>query len=392
MSGFTFIDLFAGIGGFRKAFEALGGECVFTSEYDKFCQKTYRANFKVEHEIAGDIQEVEASEVPDHDVLLGGFPCQPFSNLGAASRKLKGIKSGLNDETQGTLFYDILRILNEKRPKAFLLENVRFIRNHDEGRTYMTIMRSLEELGYQVESGMVDARFWVPQLRRRIFFVGFREPNDFRWSEFRIPRNRPVLKTILHPQDGSERPEHPYTLEPDGRVNPKYTLSDGMWEYVTRKMSEDRPYKFKADIKAEWEQASTLCRKYDSGQGGSWVRQYAFKDPYLAFLKDEEGVSTTLTASYHSVKSVTILSQDEMNPRQFTPRECSRLMGFDSPRGSDWIIPVSDTQAWRQFGNSVVVPCVEAIGRFMAPYLIDGWVEEEEDPNTDYRDGNLSLF
>ena len=391
MSDFTFIDLFAGIGGFRKAFETLGGECVFTCERDRFCQETYRANFDVQHEIAGDIRKVVAEEIPDHDVLFAGFPCQPFSHLGTGTRRHHGHESGLNDETQGTLFYDILRILEAKRPKAFLLENVRYIRKHDDGRTYITIMRSLEALGYQVESGLVDAKFWVPQTRRRVFFVGFRDPNDFRWSDFRIPRSQPILKTILHPEDGSERPEHPYTLEPDGRVNPKYTISDRMWDYANRKRVNNQNFHYDKDVKGEWEQATTLCRKYNSGSGGSWVRQYALKDTYRPYLRTGEDISTSLISNCMGVKSVTIIDQEERNPRNFTPRECSRLMGFDLPGCSAWKIPVSDTQAWFQFGNSVVVPCVEAIGRLMAPYLIEGY-RSQADPNEHYVDSNLSLF
>ena len=203
---FSFIDLFAGIGGTRLGFEKIGGECVFTSEWDKFAQETYRANFPPTHSITGDIREVVESDVPDHDVLIAGFPCQPFSLAGVSKKNSLGRAHGFACETQGTLFFDIARILNAKRPAAFLLENVKNLAGHDKGRTLEVILKTLhDELGYHVDYKVIDARHFVPQHRERVFIVGFREPTNFDWDQVVMPDgDDPLLGSILHSENGNE--------------------------------------------------------------------------------------------------------------------------------------------------------------------------------------------
>jgi DNA (cytosine-5)-methyltransferase 1 len=344
-SDFTFSDLFAGIGGTRIGFESAGGQCVFTSEYDKYCQQTYRRNFEhrnaAGHRINNDIREITSlgdtgidAEIPDHDVLVAGFPCQPFSVAGVSKKRSLGQADGFACEAQGTLFFDIAQILNVKRPKAFLLENVKNLKGHDRGKTYEVIMKTLtEELGYYVYPKIVDARHFVPQHRERIFLVGFSEPLGFDWSDVYIPEgNPPKLSDVLHPQNGSEEPEKDYTIGKKARVNQKYVLSDKLWDYL-------RDYAAKHKAK---------------GNG------FGFG---LAGGKD---VARTLSARYYKDGSEILIKRGRGNPRRLTPRECARIMGF--PDTFD--IPVSDTQAYKQFGNSVVAPVVEAVAKAMRPAVI----------------------
>ncbi len=336
--GFTFIDLFAGIGGLRQAMESIGGRCVFTSEWDKYARYTYEANYRDNRPIAGDIREVCAAEVPDHTVLCAGFPCQPFSIAGVSKKNSLGRKHGFEDETQGTLFYDVVRILKHHRPAAFLLENVKNLRSHDGGKTYQVIMAALEGLGYTVSARIIDARHFLPQHRERIVIVGFLEDTGFTFDHLRLPvRGIVTMSAILHPEDGTERPERDYTFGPDARVNPKFTLTDHLWSYL-------RGY---AD-------------KHKSAGNG-----FGFG------LVGPADTCRTLSARYHKDGSEILIDQPGRNPRRLTPRECARLMGYPE----SFIIPddpgrrVSDTQAYRQFGNSVAVPVFKEVARIMAPHI-----------------------
>lgn len=309
---FTFIDLFAGIGGMRLAFEACGGQCVFSSEWDRYCRKTYFDNFGVIPH--GDITKINARDIPDHDILVAGFPCQPFSIAGVSKKNSLGRKTGFLDKTQGTLFFDIVRILDEKRPRAFLLENVKNLRSHDRGNTWKVIMESLEELDYEVFSDILDGQLYVPQHRERVFIVGFDRKRygdniDFTFN-LKPPKNKPVLKDILEKE-----------------VDSKYTLSDRLWQYL-----QDYAVRHRA-----------------KGNG------FGFG------LADLNGITRTLSARYYKDGSEILVPQEGKNPRRLTPRECARLQGFDD----SFIISVSDTQAYKQFGNSVVVPLVSAIAELI---------------------------
>jgi DNA (cytosine-5)-methyltransferase 1 len=332
---FNFTDLFAGIGGTRLAFEQAGGKCVFTSEWDKYAVQTYRANHVDQHEIRGDITKVAPEEIPPHDVLVAGFPCQPFSLAGVSKKNSLGRAHGFLDETQGTLFFDIARIIKHHKPRAFLLENVKNLRSHDRGKTFKVIEHVLrEELGYQVAFRVVDAKCLVPQHRERIYLVGFREDSGFDWDgvELPDPASGPRLSSILH--NRNEEPEVPFTERSRKytKVSSKYTLSDHLWEYL-------KAYAEKHRLKG-------------NGFGCSVV--------------GPEDVSRTLSARYHKDGSEILISQGSgKNPRRLTPRECARLMGFPET----FRIPVSDTQAYRQFGNSVVVPVVSRIAVAMARCL-----------------------
>lgn len=335
---FRFVDLFAGIGGLRRGFEPIGGKCVFTSEWDRYAQATYKANFACEHEVAGDITKIEAADIPEHDVLLAGFPCQPFSIAGVSKKNALKRPHGFDCETQGTLFFEVERIIAAHRPKAFLLENVKNLVNHDRGRTFDVIFRTLtDKLGYKVQWKVVDAKSLVPQHRERIFIVGFREDNDFNLDDLDLPDplNGPRLKTILHPEDGSEAPDRPFTGA-DGRVNERYVLTDHLWRYL-----QDYAAKHRA-----------------AGNG------FGFG------LVGPGDVARTLSARYYKDGSEILVDRGaRRSPRRLTPRECARLMGFEKPGESRMVIPVSDTQAYKQFGNAVVVPVVEAVARHMAPWI-----------------------
>jgi DNA (cytosine-5)-methyltransferase 1 len=336
---FSFIDLFAGIGGTRLGFERAGGQCVFTSEYDRFCVQTYRENFRPEHEVAGDIRtltrsnETIATQIPDHDVLVAGFPCQPFSIAGVSKKNALGRAHGFECETQGTLFFDICKILQVKQPLAFMLENVRNLRSHDGGRTFDVIMRSLNELGYHVQWRVIDARHWVPQHRERVYIVGFRHETAFRMEDLPVPANKfPVLASILHPENGKEPPEPPYT-DAKGKVDRKYTLTSHLWRYL-------QDYK----------------KKHAAAGNG-----FGFG------IVTPAEIARTLSARYYKDGSEILISRGpKRNPRRLTPRECARLMGFPD----EFRIPVSDTQAYKQFGNSVVVPVVQTIASAMKPHVL----------------------
>ncbi|CAB4324751.1 unannotated protein [freshwater metagenome] len=323
---FRFIDLFAGIGGIRMAFESIGGECVFTSEWNKYARQTYEANFDefLGHQFAGDITEVVASEVPDHDVLLAGFPCQPFSIAGVSKKNALGRAHGFLDETQGTLFFDVARILDKKRPAAFLLENVRNLQSHDKGRTFRKIVEVLrEDLEYDISFQVMDARAWVPQGRQRIIIVGYdsnrSDGRTFDFDKIKIPRTRPTMSKILQPADS---------------VDPKYTLTPHLWQYLQN-------YK----------------KKHNAAGNG-----FGFG------LVGPDDVARTLSARYYKDGSEVLVSRGEGEiPRRLTPRECARLMGFPE----SFAIPVSDTQAYKQFGNSVVVKMMRSIAAAMQPDIAE---------------------
>lgn len=337
-AAFTFIDLFAGIGGIRMAFEDLGGKCVFTSEWDSYAQKTYADNFPNGHQIHGDITQIAETEIPDHDILLAGFPCQPFSIAGVSKKNALGKAHGFACETQGTLFFDVARIINEKRPRAFLLENVKNLMSHDKGRTFDVIRRTLtEELGYHVYHRIIDSAHFVPQHRERIIIVGFREPVNFNFDTLPLPaKGRHNLQEILHKTDDKE-PLLPW----DGnrffdharrQVNSKYTLTPNLWNYLQEYAKKHR----------------------EKGNG------FGFG------LVTADSVTRTLSARYYKDGSEILVYQGQhTNPRRLTPRECARLMGFPDT----FRIPVSDTQAYKQFGNSVVVDVMAHIARLMHALL-----------------------
>ena len=317
----------------RLGFEAAGGHCVFTSEWDRFAQETYRANFDCSHHaVAGDITKVPADAIPPHDVLLAGFPCQPFSLAGLAFKNKRGIKHGFEDKTQGTLFFDVARIISYHRPKAFLLENVMNLVSHDQGRTFKTILEVLQdELRYDTQWRILDARQLVPQNRKRSFIIGFREDTGFDFDGFQIRGRKPPprLGDILHPQDGSEQPEPPYTETVRGLVSPKYTISKQHWEW-------------------------SHCHAEKTG--GAFTHTVCKPDD----------IARTLTASYGKDARTCLVSQGRgRRPRKLTPRECARLMDF--PR--DWIIPVRQSQAYKQFGNTVVPSLIAQLAAYMSPYI-----------------------
>lgn len=309
MSRFTFIDLFAGIGGFRIALESLGGRCVFSSEWNRFSRETYRANFG--EDPAGDITKIDERTIPDHDILAAGFPCQPFSIAGVSKKNSLGRPHGFMDELQGNLFFDIARIIAAKRPKAFILENVKNLVHHDRGRTFMIIRRTLTaELGYVIFWSVIDASAYVPQHRERIIIVGFRGDiyGDPQFMFPEPPAHGPQIAAVL-----------------DQNPDPKYTLSDHLWEYLQNYAKKHRA----------------------KGNGFG----YGLIDP------GRDRITRTLSARYHKDGSEILIRQEGRNPRRLTPEECRRLMGF--PEG--FSIPVSDTQAYRQFGNAVVPAVVRAV-------------------------------
>ena len=363
---FTFIDLFAGIGGIRKGFESIGGECLFTSEWNKYAVRTYKANHYCDperHTFNLDIRSVTLSdqmevtedeayanidsEIPDHDVLLAGFPCQPFSLAGVSKKNSLGRKHGFECDTQGTLFFDVARIIAAKRPAAFLLENVKNLKSHDKGNTFRIICETLDELGYEVadvdaakgwDPKVIDARNFLPQHRERIVLVGFRRDlnlhQGFTLRDIRklYPAERPTFGDLLAPV-----------------VDEKYILTPKLWDYL---------YRYAAKHRAK-------------GNG------FGFG------LTGPEDVARTLSARYHKDGSEILVDRGfvdtlefghELNqlnrPRRLTPQECSRLMGFDKPGESSFIIPVSDTQAYRQFGNSVAVPVFEAVASLMKDRIV----------------------
>jgi len=306
---FKFIDLFAGIGGIRLAYQNLGGKCVFTSEWDTYSKKTYEANFgKVPF---GDITQIKETEIPDHDVLLAGFPCQPFSIAGVSKKNSLGRNHGFLDETQGTLFFDIARILKHKRPKTFMLENVKNLVSHDKGNTFKVIQNTLKELNYNIYYKVLDGKHFVPQHRERIIIVGFDNKYFGGKEKFKFPEMTEAkfaLKDILLPE-----------------VDPKYTLSDKLWNYLQE-----------------------------------YAKKHKAKGNGFGFgLADLNGISRTMSARYYKDGAEILIPQKNKNPRRLTPRECARLQGFPD----NFIIPVSDNQAYKQFGNSVVSPLMQAVGK-----------------------------
>ena len=334
---FSFVDIFAGIGGMRLGFEAVGGTCVFTCEWDKFCQQTYRANFG-EYEIAGDIRKVPEDAIPPHDVLVAGFPCQPFSIAGVSKKNALNAPHGFACEAQGTLFFDLARLIAYHKPKAFLLENVKNLLNHDRGRTFAIISSILEhELDYNISHRVIDAKPWLPQHRERIFIAGFRDSDDFDLEAMLLPSMEPspILGDILHPENGNEIPEPPYTCANIGTVSTRYTISEHLWNYLKAYAEKHR------------------ARGNGFGYG----------------LVGPNDIARTLSARYYKDGSEILVQQADGCPRRLTPRECARLMGFDGPKEARFKIPVSDTQAYRQFGNAVAVPVVKAIAEHMLPWL-----------------------
>lgn len=313
---YRFIDLFAGIGGIRLGFENAGCECVYSNEWNKYSKITYESNFGDTPD--GDITQVDAESIPDHDILTAGFPCQPFSIAGVSKKRSLGRATGFEDETQGTLFFDVCRIIKAKRPKAFLLENVKNLQSHDKGNTFKVITRSLDELDYDIFYQVLDGKHYVPQHRERIIIVGFdrqRYGHDTEFS-FRLtyPERQPVMSDILEPE-----------------VDARYTLSDKLWTYL-----QDYAAKHRA-----------------AGNGFG----YGIADP--------DGVSRTLSARYYKDGSEILIAQQGKNPRRLTPRECARLQGFPD----SFKIPVSDTQAYKQFGNSIVVPLIANVAELVVDKL-----------------------
>ncbi|MBK8549367.1 MAG: DNA (cytosine-5-)-methyltransferase [Saprospiraceae bacterium] len=306
---FTFIDLFAGIGGMRLAYQNLDGECVFTSEWDKFSQKTYEINFGEKPK--GDITKIHEKEIPDHDILLAGFPCQPFSIAGVSKKNALGRSHGFLDETQGTLFFDIARIIKCKRPKAFMLENVKNLVSHDKGNTFRVIKETLIELGYNIHYKVLDGKYFVPQHRERIIIVGFDNTIFKSLDSFEFPKMNDAkyaLKDIL-----------------ENNIDNKYTLSEKLWNYL-----------------------QVYAAKHKAKGNG-----FGFG------MTDLEGISRTLSARYYKDGAEILIPQNNKRPRRLTPRECARLQGFPD----NFIIPVSDNQAYKQFGNSVVMPLIQAVGQ-----------------------------
>lgn len=337
-AAFNFIDLFAGIGGIRRAFEQIGGRCVFTSEWDSYAQKTYAENFRDGHAINGDITQVQAASIPDHDVLLAGFPCQPFSIAGVSKKNALGKAHGFACETQGTLFFDVARIIAEKRPRAFLLENVKNLMSHDRGRTFDVIKRTLtEELGYHIHTRVIDGAHFVPQHRERILIVGFREPVAFDFDALPLPpKGRHTLKEIFHRTDGTEPvlpwDEGRFFDHTANKVQDKYTLTDKLWRYLQ-----------------------------------NYAEKHRLKGNGFGFgLVTPDNVARTLSARYYKDGSEILVYQGERrNPRRLTPRECARLMSFPDT----FRIPVSDTRAYKQFADAALVPMIEATAKLMLPHI-----------------------
>lgn len=321
---FKFIDLFAGIGGIRLAFQNLGGKCVFTSEWDTYSKKTYDANFG---EVPfGDITKISEIEIPDHDILLGGFPCQPFSIAGVSKKNALGRSHGFLDETQGTLFFDVARIIKHKTPLAFMLENVKNLVSHDKGKTFKVIKETLKELGYSIHFKVLDGKHFVPQHRERIIIVGFRTDKFKNEENFEFPQmseTKFAIKDIL-----------------ENEVDSKYTLSDKLWNYLQEYAKKHK----------------------EKGNG------FGFG------LTDLNGIARTMSARYYKDGAEILIPQAGKNPRRLTPRECARLQGFPDT----FLIPVSDNQAYKQFGNSVVIPLIQAVGQNIVKEILK--VNESKKP------------
>lgn len=315
---FTFVDLFAGIGGMHLGFGSAGGACVYSSEWDKYCQIQYKQNFGVVPD--GDITQVNVEDVPTHDVLVAGFPCQPFSIAGVSKKRSLGRETGFMDKAQGTLFFDVARIIKEKRPRAFMLENVKNLKSHDRGNTWKVIEGTLKDLNYEVFSEVIDGKGLVPQHRERILIVGFDKERYGEGIDFSFDIERPIQPPVLKD-----------ILETTG-VD-RYTISDNLWSYLQRYAEKHRA----------------------KGNG------FGFGMP------DLDGTTRTLSARYYKDGSEILIRQDGKNPRKLTPRECARLQGYPE----EYRIVVSDTQAYKQFGNSVVVPLIAQVANLIASKLED---------------------
>jgi DNA (cytosine-5)-methyltransferase 1 len=312
---FKFVDLFAGIGGFRIALTKLGGKCVFSSEWDKYSQKTYKNWFgEIPH---GDIRNIEALEIPDHDILAAGFPCQPFSLAGVSKKNSLGRAHGFQDVNQGNLFFNLATIIEIKRPPVLFLENVKNLQSHDKGKTWQVIRQTLEELGYWVNAKVIDASGWVPQHRERIYIVCF---------DKKVFKSEPPFKFPEPPQGEKPKLADVLDLKPDL----KYTLTDHLWKYLQ----------------------NYAKRHKKKGNGFGFGLAYP------------GGITRTLSARYYKDGSEILIPQKGKNPRRLTPQECARLMGFDDVK-----IVVSDMQAYKQFGNAVVPKVVEAIGNEIVKVL-----------------------
>ncbi|REC95004.1 DNA (cytosine-5-)-methyltransferase [Kushneria indalinina] len=363
---FTFIDLFAGIGGIRQGFEAVGGECVFTSEWNTYAVRTYKANHYCDpqtHRFNEDIRDVTLSarddvdeeaayahireQIPAHDVLLAGFPCQPFSLAGVSKKNALGRKHGFECDAQGTLFFDVARIIAARRPAAFVLENVKNLKSHDQGKTFRVICEALDELGYDVADAdalkgrdpkVIDARHFVPQHRERIVLVGFRRDLDvhegftLRDISAHFPAQKPTFGELL-----------------DSEVDAKYVLTPKLWNYLYQyaRKHKEKGNGFGFGLTRAEDTARTLSARYHK-DGSEILVDRGFNDA-LAFDAPENL---------------------QHRPRRLTPHECARLMGFDAPGERRFVIPVSDTQAYRQFGNSVVVPVFQAVAEMMKPRVL----------------------
>jgi DNA (cytosine-5)-methyltransferase 1 len=332
---FTFIDIFAGIGGIRLAFQNVGGKCVFSSEWNPYAQKTYFENFgeypfgdiKLFTDVNNISDDMLNKLIPDHDVLCAGFPCQPFSIAGVSKKNSLGRAHGFDDPTQGTLFFDLKRILKVKRPKAFLLENVKHLLNHDGGRTFKVISKALDSLGYVWTYKIVDASNWVPQNRKRIFIVGFNpEFIDIDKSDIVIPEK---------PADNF----HPVPLAEiiEKNVAPLYTLGPGTWATLERH------------------------KKHHAASGNG------FGYGLIPYPVPENTITRTLSARYYKDGAEVLIAQKGKRPRRLTVLEAKQLQGFDRDR---FIFPVSDSQAYKQIGNSVAVPAIEATAKEIAKILI----------------------
>lgn len=308
---FTFIDLFAGMGGFRLAMQAQGGKCVFSSEWNAYSQKTYFSNFG--DMPFGDItKEVTKSYIPEKfDILCAGFPCQPFSIAGVSKKKSLGRETGFKDKIQGTLFFDVADIISRHRPKAFFLENVKNLTSHDKGNTFRVIYDTLKELRYSVHYLVMDGQTYVPQHRERIMIVGFDEDVYGGKETFTFPEQHEATRSVKE------------ILDPN--IDPKYTLSDKLWAYLKNYAEKHRA----------------------KGNGFGYG------------LVDLNGITRTLSARYYKDGSEILIPQGKgKNPRRLSPRECARLMGYPDEYRID---RVSDVQAYRQCGNSVIVPLITAV-------------------------------
>ena len=345
---FSFIDLFAGIGGFRIGLQNIGGTCVFTSEWDKFSQQTYEKWFGERPH--GDINEVNPSAIPDHDILAAGFPCQPFSIAGVSKKRSLGMADGFQCERQGNLFFKICDIVKIKKPPVLILENVKNLKSHDKKRTWQVIESELQSLGYSVFHKIIDASGWVPQHRERVFIVCFSKSvfgdnPSFRFPD--IPAGRtPQLLDIL-----------------ESKPDPKYTLTDHQWNY-------HQNYKKKHAAKG-------------NGFG-------------FGLNEDLSGITRTLSARYYKDGSEIFISRGKRkNPRRLTVVEAARLMGYGDVVQEREDVPVSDTQAYRQFGNSVVPAVVTAVGKQCIQLIREKWLEQSggcilKSPKATYRTAKKS--